>query len=264
MQIKNKIVVITGASAGLGKAMALEFAKTGAIPILLARSEEKLSSIVQEIKKAGGKAAFYPVDLSNASQTETISNQILREHGAPDVLVNNVGAGVWRFVEETSPEEAVQMMSLPYFAAFNATHFFLPGMLKRASGSIVIVNSPASVIPWPGATGYVAARWALRGFSLALDLDLHQTGIRVLQAYPPLISDSEYFDRNPGSLERLPKIAKLVPTKNTAEVARRIVKGVENDQRELVMGIVLKFFYLLNQLSPGLVRFLANSSGWKR
>ena len=108
-----------------------------------------------------------------------MAERINADVGTPDIIVNNAGAGQWKFVDETSPEEAVQMMAVPYFAAFYVTHAFLPGMLRRNTGHIVNVSSVGSRFVWPGATAYIAARWAVRGFTEALRADLAGTKIGV-------------------------------------------------------------------------------------
>ena len=98
------------------------------------------------------EAHTFSVDLTNANTVLKVAKQIKETLGTPDIIVNNAGAGKWRFVDETSPAEAVEMMALPYFAMFNVTHAFLADMLKRNSGHIVNISSVASRFVWPGAT----------------------------------------------------------------------------------------------------------------
>ncbi len=105
--------------------------------------------------------------------------RILDEHGTPDILLNNAGSGRFLSIEETSPKEAREQMALPYFAAFDMTRGLIEPMLARGSGTIFQINSPVAQIAWPGAVGYAAARYAVRGFTEALRQDLHGTGINV-------------------------------------------------------------------------------------
>ena len=179
MDISGKIAIITGASSGIGAATAQLLSQKGAQVVLLARREDKLVDVRRDILSRGGQAASYPVDLTNAAAVAFVARAVLADVGAPNILINNAGAGRWLTVAETPPEEAVQMMAAPYFAAFNATHAFLPAMLTANRGHILNVTSVASYAAWPGATGYTAARWAMRGFTLGLRADLHQTRIGV-------------------------------------------------------------------------------------
>jgi NADP-dependent 3-hydroxy acid dehydrogenase YdfG len=155
------------------------------------------------------------------------------------------------------------MMAAPYFTAFYTTRAFLPAMLQRGSGQIVNINSPVSRFVWPGAAGYAAARWALRGFSEALRADLHGTGLRVTEVVPGLVL-SPYFDHNPGAFERVPKIARLMPSLTPEQVAGGIAWAVEHDRRELVMPFMLRLFFALHSLAPGRIEALLLSTGWKR
>src|SRR5688572_16096351 len=151
MDPKGKTALVTGASSGIGAATAQELARAGARVILVARRAEQLRQVASSI---GGAASFYPTDLRDATAVTSLFDRVTSEIGTPDIIVNNVGAGRWKFVEETTPAEAVDMMAVPYFAAFNVTHAFLPGMLRRNTGHFVNVSSVGSRFVWPGATAY--------------------------------------------------------------------------------------------------------------
>ena len=154
MNPRGKTALVTGASSGIGAATAHELAKAGARVILVARREEQLRRVAASI---GNAASVYPTDLSDEKAVTALGERVTSEIGTPDIIVNNAGAGRWKFVEETTPQEAVQLMAVPYFAAFYVTHAFLPGMLRRNSGHIVNVSSVGSRFVWPGATAYLAA-----------------------------------------------------------------------------------------------------------
>ena len=178
MQISNKVVVISGASGGLGEVAAKAMANAGAsLVVLLGRNLDSLTRVAQEITRAGGTARSYAVDLSRPDEASAVAQKILAEVGVPDILINNAGSGQWKFLTDTSVDEIQQMMAVPYFAAAVLTREFLPGMLKRNSGHIVTISSVISRFVWPGATAYAAARWAIRGFTEALRADLYGTNI---------------------------------------------------------------------------------------
>jgi short-subunit dehydrogenase len=263
MMIKEKVVVVTGASSGIGAATAKAMAKAGGRVALLARSKDLLDQVAAEISSAGGVARGYLVDLADADAVAVVAKQITEELGTPDIIINNAGAGKWLFVDETTPAQAVQMMAVPYFAAFNVTHAFLPAMLSRNSGRFVFVSSVASRFVWPGATAYIAARWAVRGFSEALRADLDGTGIGVT-LYESGVVTSEYWKHNPGSRERVPKIAKMVPDVTPEQVANAIVVAVERNRRHVVIPFMMKMTCWNHALFPWAVQWLMTKTGYHR
>jgi len=263
MKVNAKKVLITGASSGIGAATAKEMSSGGARVILLARNEAKLKHVQKEINASGGNASFYVVDLSDAEMVEKIATQIKTEIGTPDILINNAGRGQWKFIQDTSADEAWQMMEVPYFAAFNLTRAFLPEMLKRNSGHIVNISSVSSRFVWPGATAYHAARWAMKGFNEALRADLYGSKIGVT-LYESGVVESEYWQHNPGSRERLPKIAKMIPNLTPEKVAKAIINGIEKNKRRIVIPFMMKTVCLQHFFFPGLVQWLMTVTGYRR
>lgn len=220
--LTSELIVITGASAGIGAALARRLSDSGCRLILLARREEKLEPLANETG-----AAYYPVDLSDLEAVANVCTRILAEHGTPDILINNAGSGRFLSIEETSPKEAREQMALPYFAAFDMTRGLIEPMLARGSGTIFQINSPVAQIAWPGAVGYAAARYAVRGFTEALRQDLHGTGINVGSLTPTRVH-SDYFKANPHSEKRVPKVELLVGTMTPDEVAEAAVHALEH------------------------------------
>ena len=229
--------------------------------LLVARREAELERVASSIRT--GAATTYSVDLSSASAVAQVAERIHADVGTPDIIVNNAGAGQWKFVDETSPQEAVQMMAVPYFAAFYVTHAFLPGMLRRNTGHIVNVSSVGSRFVWPGATAYLAARWAVRGFTEALRADLAGTKIGVT-LFESGVVQSPYWDHNPGSRERVPKMGKLVPELTSDAAARAIVRGIEREQKLVVIPFMMKLTYWQHAVFPSVVQWLMTRTGYRR
>ena len=172
MAMDGKIILITGASSGIGADTARRFAAKGARVLLLARNADRLNQIARGIQESGGKANAFPVDVGDWKAVKELADHIKTELGVPDMIINNAGGGKWRFIEETEYQEAYDMIAVPYLGAFFITKSFLPDFLKRDTGHIVNVTSFAAVIPFSGATGYIAARKAMIGFHEALTADL--------------------------------------------------------------------------------------------
>jgi short-subunit dehydrogenase len=249
----SRLVLITGASSGIGEAAAKRYGASGAQVLLLARNSEKLDDVAEAIRRAGGSATPYPVDLSDASAVAETSARIKREAGTPDILINNAGSGRWRPLVETAAEEALAMIEVPYLAAFNLTRAFLPEMLARRSGAIACVTSPASYLVWPNASAYIAARHALLGFTEALRTDVRGKGIDVTLVVFGTV-ETPYWEHNPGSRERVPAPnPRLAPILSAEEAAEAIFRGVEARKRRVVKPAALRALFLLNAFAPRLV-----------
>jgi uncharacterized protein len=248
-----RLVLVTGASSGIGAATARRFGASGARVLLLARNEEHLNEVAKAIRQAGGSATSYPIDLADSNAIAELSARIEREAGTPDVLINNAGAGRWLPVAETSAEEALTMIEVPYLAAFNLTRAFLPKMIARRSGTIACVTSPASYLVWSSAGAYIAARHALLGFTESLRADLKGTGIRVTLAVLGVV-ESTYWEHNPGSREHVPVMSPMIAQPLTPEeAAEAIFAGVEARKRTVVKPAIFRALFLLNAIVPRLV-----------
>ena len=247
------LVLVTGASSGIGEAAARLYGEGGAKVLLLARNRERLDRVAGAIREGGGKAAAYPVDLADAAAIEETSARILREHGTPDILINNAGAGRWKSLLDTTAEEALAMIEVPYLAAFNLTRAFLPGMIARKGGAIACITSPASYLVWPKATAYIAARHAMAGFAEALRADLKGTGVTVTLVVLGTV-ETPYWEHNPGSRENVPAPNPLLaPTLSSEEAARVIHDALERGRRTVFKPAILRALVLLNAVAPRLV-----------
>jgi short-subunit dehydrogenase len=263
VKLAGALVLVTGASSGIGAATAREAARRGARVVLLARSAPTLADAVAGIRGAGGQADSIAVDLRDAEAVVRMAAVVKDRHGVPDAIVNNAGAGVWRFADETSPAEAVEMMAVPYFAAFSVTRVFLPAMLERRRVTIVNVTSPAAFVAWPGAAAYVAARFAMRGFTEALRSELRGTGLDVILFTCGKVS-STYWANSPGSEGRMPGLARVLPTLTPDEAARSLVRGLERDLREIVVPFGLRLLLWQHAVCPRLTQWLVDRTGYRR
>ncbi len=263
MKIRGALALVTGASSGIGAASAKALAGAGARVVLLARTAAALEGVAAEIARMGGTAHVVPVDLTDPDATARAAERVIAEAGVPDLVVNNAGAGQWRSVVETTPQEAREMMAAPYFAAFGVTRAFLPGMLARGTGHLVNVTSPAAYLAIPAAAAYTVARWAMRGFTEALRADLYGTRIRVSLFMPGKVS-SAYWQHNPGSEERIPGLGNLIPTLTPDQAAAALVRGIERDRRLIVQPFLLRAFLELHWLCPRLVEWMAWRTGYRR
>lgn len=248
--VAGRVVVVTGASSGIGAAAARAFAAGGARVALVARDEGRLTAVRAEIAAVGGDAHHWAVDCADRGAVEAAAHAIESELGVPDVIVNSAGAGQALFFEETPPEEFERALAAPFLAAVNITRAFMPGMLARRSGVVVNVGSPAAYVPWPGAAGYAIGRWAMRGLSEVLHAELRDTGVHCTNVVPARV-ESAYFDNNPGFFERVPRFALLAGRLAPERVAEAIVEAASRDRRDVFIPFRLRAFVLFARLFPG-------------
>ena len=255
-----KTALITGASSGIGADAARHLAKAGFQVTLVARNQQRLEAVAAEISTP---TVVDACDVSSGDEVLKLADRVRSRTGVPDVVVNSAGAGQWKFIEDTLPEEASQMIEVPFLAAFYMTHAFMRDMVTRGSGVFVHVNSGASIFPWPSSVGYTSARWALRGLNEALNQDLVGTGVSSCNLVLGRV-ESPYFDNNPESEEAMPGVSKLVRNLSTDECGRLIAKLTRRPKREVVHPGLLYAFSLVNRVTPSLVRYLLRTTGKKR
>jgi short-subunit dehydrogenase len=257
-----KLVVITGASSGIGEATAKRYGAGGAHVVLLGRNADRLAGVADAIRKSGGAATLYPLDLADSGVTEEIAARIARDLGTPDILINNAGAGRWLSFVDTTAEEARAMIEVPYLAGFNLTRAFLPAMLARRNGAIAFITSPASYLAWPKASAYIAARRAVAALAETLQSELRGTGLVVTLVVLGTV-ETPYWTHNPGSRENMPKTdPRLVPVLTPDEAASAIVEGIAAKRPFVVKPGLYRALFVLNAIFPRLVaRQLRRATG---
>ncbi len=263
MELSGRLLLVTGASSGIGAAIARAAAARGARLILVARGREGLESRAAEIRAGGAGAAVRPTDLSDATEVDALGRELVNAGQVPDVLVNNAGAGRWRAVDENEPGEALHQMALPYLAAFELTRALAPAMISRGSGQIVNMTSPAALFSFPGANGYGTARWAMRAFNDHLREDLRGTGIGVTLICPAEV-DSPYFANNPGSQERVPRIGRVLGTLSPERVAEGTLDAIERERNVAYIPRRLGAFAFSARHFPRSTQALVTRTGWQR
>jgi short-subunit dehydrogenase len=261
--LQNKTVLITGASSGIGAATAKEFANEGATVLLVARNENKLKAVVAAIAKNGGNAKYYLADVSDYKVVQQLAEKVKAEVGVPDIMINNAGQGIWKFMDETAYEEVSEMMAVPYFASFYMTKAFLPDMEKRNSGHIVNMTSYAGFMAFSGATAYIAARTAMVGFHNALSADLYGTKIKTSLVYFAKVK-SDYWQNNPGSEERLPSSQSLIPAITVEKAAKAIVNGVRKGKKKIATPFMIFVMNAMLRFTPRITKLVLNKTGFKR
>lgn len=230
MDFKKKTIVITGASSGIGKSSAIEFAKKGAEIALVARRKEKLAQVEQKLSKFGTKVKSIPCDVSDKAQVNMMANQVIESFGKIDVLVNNAGFAIYGLVTKLSIEEIEAQMATNYFGMVYCTKNFLPRMLEQNSGHIVNVASVAASFGLPGIASYCASKFAMLGFSEGLRHELHGTRVGVTVVSPIMVR-TNFFDHE--SFENMPKYSATSLSSQT--VAKAVVRAANSPRLEIIV-----------------------------
>jgi len=187
--IEGKVIVITGASSGIGRELALKVGEAGGIAVLVARSEDKLQETKAEIEAMGGTAAVHPANLAEIDDVERVAAEILAAHGRVDVLVNNAGRSIRRSVGNSYDRfhDFQRTMQLNYFGALKLILAFLPGMRARKTGHIINVSSIGAQTNTPRFSAYVASKSALDAFSRSIASEIVDDGVNITTVYMPLV-----------------------------------------------------------------------------
>lgn len=247
--LRNKVVFITGASSGIGALMARTFAQRGAIPILTARSQDKLQRISESIQ---GQHQYYPLDVTSDTDVNRVVTEVIREYGGVDILINNAGFGLFDRFENLSMDQFKQMMEVNYFGIVRCIKAIVPHMKKRNSGHIINIASMAGKVGTPKSTAYSATKHAVLGFTDSLRHELARTGISVTVINPGPIH-TPFFDKaDPDGqyLKNLPSWFVLKPEK----VVKEVVRAAETKKPEINLPWMAAAYIKLVAILPGLGR----------
>jgi 3-oxoacyl-[acyl-carrier protein] reductase len=178
-KLAGKTALITGASAGIGRASALALAAEGVNMVLTARRQERLDELESAVQKAGGKAVSVVGDATDEATAQQCVELAVKTFGSLDILINNVGVGNYKNLVDTSAADYDEMMNANVRSTFLFTRHAVPVMIKQASGTILMISSMAGIYGFAGEAVYCATKFAQIGFAQALDKELRPHGIKV-------------------------------------------------------------------------------------
>lgn len=248
--LNEKVVIITGASSGIGRALAFAFARRAAKVILVARREEHLEAVRREIEPYSADVLVIPADLSDDEQLQQVVDQTLAAFGRVDVLVNNAGCMPTGLLQSQDPAAVRHAVDVNLTAAMRLAQLVLPGMLARNHGYILNIGSGLGRTAMPTFTAYSATKYAISGFSDALRRELSGTGVRVTLVLPTwthtdlLTPEQEVLVQRYGYQVHMPEA-----------VAERAVLALVRGEREVILGGVGEWIgILMERYIPFLVR----------
>ncbi len=248
LNLKDKQVVITGASSGIGKAAALEFAMRGANLVLAARRRELLEGVAGQCRQAGVQCTTFVADVSDREQCR----RLMEAAGHVDILVNNAGFGIFDTIAEAKPDDLQQMMQTNYFGAVWCTQAVLPSMLARGDGTIVNVASIAGLMGYERMGGYCATKFAMIGLTEALRDEVIGRGVRVTMVCPGTV-ETHFFER--AERGKMPCASRLSLPLTPERVARAICDSAEDGRYQRILPFTAAIYMRMKELFPRTAHF---------
>ena len=247
----GKVALVTGASSGIGAATAKALAREGVRVALLARREERLEEVADEIRRLPGHALVCPADVTDSAAVRAVVERVLGQWKRIDILVNNAGQGIAAPFEATTPEELRALMEVNLVGVLTLTQAVLPGMLQHASGHIINVSSVAGRRGVPLRSAYNATKFALVGLSESLRQELRGTGVHVSIVYP-IVTKTEF----PAAAITKAESPRHGPVQTADQVARAIVLCARRPRPEVYPYPPARILAVLSALAPGFVDWM--------
>ena len=256
ISLKDKVVLITGASSGFGEDAARLFVKEGCKVVLTARRLERVQALAAEIQNAGGEALAIPVDISKPAEIEIMVQTALDLYRHIDILFNNAGYGALDWLENLDPKRHIEtLVQVNLTGTMLVTRAVIPHMLAQRSGHIINMSSVSGLISPGLITTYSASKYGVRAFTDALRREVSPFGIRVSGIYPgPATTE---FGKNLGHTKALETLNKLkFPSLHSVYVARRVVDVAKRPVRSLVIPWWFRIITTFDLLFPVVVDWI--------
>lgn len=251
--LRNKTVIITGASSGIGEAMAREYAAAGARVVLGARNAAKLEQLADEIRSRGGHAAWCAVDVTRPEECRALVEKAVEAFGGIDVLVCNAGISMRAIFDDVELDVLHRLMDVNFWGTVNCCKYALPH-LQASKGSIVGVSSVAGLHGLPGRTGYSASKYAMTGFLETLRIENLKKGLHVMVACPGFTASNVRFAAltADGSQQgETPRDESKMMTPE--EVARIVARGIRRRKRLCLMEAEGRATHFVKKFAPALL-----------
>jgi len=227
LNLKNKIVLVTGATSGIGAEIAMRYAEEGAIPVLVGRDAARGKTMMEEVRKFQQDAILIVKDISEPDACEYVVNETLNKFGSLDILVNNAGGNDSIGLDQ-SPEKFMKSLQMNLLHVFAMTHYSLPS-LKKTKGNVVNIGSKVAETGQGGTSGYAASKGGMRALTREWALDLRNFGIRVNEVIPAevlTLSYQNWIKTYPDPDKKIAEIVKHIPLGQRFTTAKEIADMV--------------------------------------
>lgn len=257
----GKVVLVTGAAAGLGRAVAVEFARAGSDLVIVDIDDAGLEATAAMVEGKGSRCLARRVDVSSRAEMEDLAGEVLSEWGRVDILVNNAGVGVGGELADIPIDDIEWAVGINLMGEIYGTRLFLPRMIERGEGHIVNVSSVSGLVLLPFHIPYTTTKFGITGFTEALWVEVRRHGIGVTLVCPgaiktDIMAKTRLSSRTSRPEEIRESWARLLAKAGMEpeEAARRIIKAVEKRRFLLLLGFESYLLYSMRRLCPGLMR----------
>ena len=242
--------LVTGASSGIGRELALRLAKEGARVALVARREAELETLAGEIREQGGEALALSCDVAQSDQVAETAKRALDHFGAVDILVNNAGYGGQRTFLDWDLEDMERLMRVNYFGTVYFTKALLPQMVERQKGWLIFLSSVSGRIVSPEKTAYAASKFAMTGLAEGISLEVEPSGVHVLTVYPGVVETPFHSEQMLRDMPPKTKESMVDP----GEVVDAIIDALAKGKREVTYPSGIAMGYVVRALAPEFLR----------
>ncbi len=246
----GKVFIVTGASSGIGKAIALEAARQGARVVIAARNEDKLDAVAKVIEGFGSVALAVKTDVSKKEDAQNLINKAVEKFGKIDILINNAGVSMRAMFDDIDIDVFEKVLDINFMGTVYCSRFAIKHILEQ-KGSIVGISSVSGFTPLPARTAYCASKYAMYGFLTTLRIENIKRGLHVMIAHPgftesdirkhALLANGQEQGETPRKEEKM---------MTADEVAIKILKGIKKRKRVMVMTFIGKSAWVLEKLFP--------------
>lgn len=251
--MKDKVIIITGASSGIGRALAEQFNRLEAKLVIAARTEEALDLLANELRDSGCEVVAIKTDVSQEEECKRLIEEAVKRFGKIDILVNNAGVSMRAIFEEVELSVIKKVMDINFWGAVYCTKFALPFLLK-SKGSLVGISSIAGYKGLPGRSGYSASKFALQGFLEVIRIENMKKGLHVLIACPGFTASNIRFSALAGDGSRQGESPRDEAKMMSAdEVAIRIIRSIGRRDDRVIMTTQGKLTVWINKFFPKLM-----------
>jgi len=255
MKLQNKTILITGASSGIGKAMALKAAKDGATVVLAARSADKLQDVATQVRGFGGTPIIVPTDVTSIDDIRKLFSVATENGRVLDVVFDNAGLGFIGKIWELPAQQIQSILAVNTTGMILVAKFATEIMQRQKYGHLIMTSSLAGLITLPEWSVYVASKWAITGFADSIRYELEPEGVLVTTLHPGMVS-TDFFAKDKANQD----MSKLDPNALSADqVANAVYDALFTKKRKIVIPAMSKSFAFLQKYAPALKDSLLKS-----
>lgn len=260
--LNHKVIVVTGASSGFGKGLALKLASEGATVVLAARRTELLEQIAQQCRQLGGNALVVTTDVANEQEVQQLAQRTLDNFGRIDVWINNAGVGVFGRFDEAPLADHKRLMDINFNGTMYGSYYAMRQFRQQHYGSLINVSSVMGKVPLPYYASYTASKHAIVGLDAAINQELqvnHERNIHVTTIMP-FAADTPWFNHTANYSGKSPR---MIALDHPDKIINAVIKAISHPKKEVAVGYKAKLAVASHRITTGLTNTLAGRAGHK-